>query len=279
MYLTEVQGYKKLKLKSKELILIGEIHHHAYPNKPALLVAYKEEYPQEPWVLEERLRKLAEIEYPSYKVERIEVNKGPGYNARMSMRKTLSSARSAIYSWVRSPIHLLLMPIELVVRVHYFPIWTVFDLISHVRRISAAILVPPDLPLSDLALDSITNGEELSIVETFKGTYILVSPRVSEETRQPIDIETFDSKYMCVPSGQYLDETLYPLGSPDNLNELFREPPIKKDPGYNDDGNVFDQTTMLTDGRDKAVLVYKQFETSNFASERLDRGPLFHDAL
>ena len=80
------------------------------------------------------------------------------------MQKEL--ARHTYRNWKCSIFNAAILPIDLMVRWWYLPVWTVVDFISQDRRVGAALLIPPGT-----SADTKSAPADISIVETHNKVY------------------------------------------------------------------------------------------------------------
>ena len=166
-------GYQALDIPPNAIYLAGRIVDDRDPNNPALLVVYREENYLEAWELERNLARLASSKYPSYVLHPLHVTTEPGYNAFRIVEKQKHWLQQAPKTWTSSIFHLMAAPIEIVLRWHYFPIWTMIDFVSHTRHVAAGILIPEASGLSSSDVDKKVKDGELRLIETSDNAYVL----------------------------------------------------------------------------------------------------------
>jgi hypothetical protein len=212
-------GYEALDIPVGEVYLIGKIVDPQVPDKPALLMAYREEYQQEPWKLQQMLEKKLLAKYPDHRIEPVHVTKEPGYNSYRIMLKQKEWAKSTYKNMRTSLFHMLSLPVELILRWMYLPIWTVIDFVSQDRKVAVALVVPPDLAVPDAKR---SEEADISVIESYGQLYF----RANAPEVDGVPIESGKSSFVGqsnVPPWQIdyeLDSPMKGIRAPDGPSDL-----------------------------------------------------------
>lgn len=175
-WVEKVWDYQELDVKTGEVSVIGRIVDPLFPDQPALLVVYREEYPQEPWKLQQALEKKLKDALPYYQVQPVHVSKEPGYNVHRIWQKQKEWAKNTVRNWRSSLFHVLTFPIDFTLRWIYLPVWTMIDFVSHDRRTVAAVAFPPGVPVERSDCRERADDARISIIESFGKVYFDADP-------------------------------------------------------------------------------------------------------
>jgi len=101
------------------------------------------------------------------------VTKEPGFNSYLIYHRNRRLLAHAANAWSHSAFHAALMPIEVILRVSLLPLQTMFDFVSHERRVVAGFI--PSLPSLSLVEMAKRVCSMLTIVEGYDCVFYRVN--------------------------------------------------------------------------------------------------------
>ncbi len=143
------------------------------------IILYRDANLQAPWQLEDKLSEKLTLVTNGKETnfENVDVTKEPGYNSYRIYYKNKELLQHAIKSWSSSIFHALVMPIELLLRISLFPLWTMIDFVSHERRLIAGVIAFPNLRDRPATLACLKDN--ISIIEAYNSVYVKFSDSLS----------------------------------------------------------------------------------------------------
>lgn len=180
IWIKSIAGYTEIQVPNGEVIPVAEVC--VNPDADAiipigLIVLHRDNDMQVPWQLNERLSsKVTDMLAPNEtKLLPLTVVKEPGYNSFRIYHKNKDTFLHAYKAWTNSVFHATLMPLEVLLRASLFPLWSMIDLVSHERRVSAAFI--PYFSFDGNGVDRFLSELEksISIVETYGSIYLHLS--------------------------------------------------------------------------------------------------------